>query len=479
MKATDMSLSSQSLSQTGPELYKHRWKMLGVMCLALVVTSLDTLIVTTALPSMETGLGASMSQLQWFVASYSLAFAAPLLFVGGLADRFGRRLFFLLGMVILFLASIGAAMAVNSTGLIIARAIMGFGAAMIMPSTLALIRHVFPAEERAKAISIWVSMGSLGVPFGPIIGGLLLEKFSWGAVFLINVPLIAAAFAGCLVLIPESKSAQRSRLDIVGLALSVAGPLALIYGIINAPAIGWSAPLTVLLIGGGLALVAAFIGWERFIENPILSSAVFTERGFGGPLITISTIFFGVFGCLFIVTQYLQFTLGYGPLKAGLHMLAMCSVVLIAPVAPKLVERFGLGNVTMFGPLFVAAGLGILAFGGSPSSTQVLIALAALGLGIGIGAPPSVDSIIACTPENQSGAGSAVADVALQFGGALGVAIMGSTAVATNGGTSSLALPAQTGAILAIGGAIAIFFVLSGKKNPEIQHEIQLTGASE
>jgi len=448
--------------QPGTFIYEQRWKMLVVMCLALVVTSLDTLIVTVALPTMGSDLKATTGQMQWFIASYSLAFAAPLLFVGGLADKFGRRLFFLLGMMLLLISSVAAAFSVSAESLIIARAAMGLGGSMIMPSTLALIRHVFPSGERAKAIGIWVSMGSLGVPFGPIIGGFLLEKFSWGSIFLINVPLVTIAIAGCLALIPESKRSGKLPLDFVGLILSVAGPFALVYGIIDAPVRGWSNPITMTLICAGLGLIAAFVIWERRIPNPILSSAVFTETGFGGPLITIASVFFGVFGCLFIVTQHLQFTLGYGPLKAGLHMLAMCSVVLVAPIAPKLVDRFGLGQVTIFGPLFVAAGLSVLALADAPSSVQILIALAAVGFGIGIGAPPSVDSIIATTPTDQSGAGSAVADVALQLGGALGIAITGSMMANVSAGKINLnvGLPAMVGAILVATGAILAFTVL-------------------
>lgn len=453
-------------------IFKHRWKMLVVMCLALVVTSLDTLIVTVALPSIEADLHTTVSQLQWFVAAYSLAFAAPLLFVGSLADRFGRRLFFLLGMAFLLAASLAAAYAQSATGLIVARAAMGLGSAMIMPSTLALIRYIFPKEERSKAIGIWVSMGSLGVPLGPILGGLLLERFSWGSIFLMNIPLIAVALVGCLVLIPETRSSgKRASLDIPGLFLSIAGPLSLIYGIIGAPERGWTDLSTLLFIFAGLAAIFAFVLWERQAKDPILSAAVFTNLEFSGPLITIGSVFFGVFGILFIVTQQLQFTLGFGPLKAGLHMLAMCSVVFVAPLAPKLVERFGLAQVTALGPLFVALGLGVLALSVSPSSMEILIALALCGFGIGFGAPSSVDSIIASTPENQTGAGSAVADVALQFGGALGIAVMGSTlGVSANGSVISVSFPAATGGVLVAIGATAAFLVLSGRVQPSTLH---------
>jgi MFS family permease len=189
----------------------------------------------------------------------------------------------------------------------------------------------------------------------------------------------------------------------------------------------------------------------------MLSHAVFSDRRFGGPLVTIATVFFGVFGALFLVTQHLQLTLGYSPLAAGLHMLPMCTVVLIAPLAPQLVQRFGLGPVSMFGPLLVGASMMVLALGGSPSGTRVLVALALLGMGIGFGAPASVDSILAATPAEQSGTGSAVADVAMQFGGALGIAILGSLAATA---TDGLGTAMTVGAIVAVVGAVVVLTVL-------------------
>jgi EmrB/QacA subfamily drug resistance transporter len=433
--------------------------ILVVMCLALVVTGLDTLIVTMALPSIRTQLGATSSQSQWIFDAYSLAYAAPILFAGALADRFGRRLGFLAGMVIFLAGSAAAALAGSPAILIGARTVMGLGAALIMPATLSLIRHVFPPEERPKAMGIWVGAASLGVPLGPVIGGLLLEKFWWGSVFLINIPVIVAAIIGCLVLIPESRNTAHPGLDIPGLLLSAIGSLLLVDGIIEGPTRGWSAALTLALITVGTAVLVAFILWERRARHPMLSHAVFADRRFGGPMITISSVFFGVFGGLYLVTQYLQITLKYRPLAAGLHLLTMCTIVLIAPLAPKLVQRFGLGPVSVLGPLLVTAALVILAVDGAPSSTRVLIALAVLGMGIGFGAPPSVDSILAATPPEQSAAGSAVGDVAMQFGGALGIALMGSLAA-----TATTAIRPTTGwavgaAVVGIG-AVLVFAVL-------------------
>jgi len=449
-------------ADSGQEPHPHRWKMLAVMCMALLITSLDTLIVTVALPSMERDLNAGLQQLQWIVAAYSLAFSAPLLFAGGLSDKFGRRRSFLFGLVVMLVGSVAAAFAQTVGVLIAARAVMGLGGAFIMPSTLALIRHVFPEGERAKAVGAWVAMGSIGVPLGPILGGFLLESFSWGAIFLINVPLIAAAIIGCMVLIPESQSADKTPLDGFGLLLSALGPLALIYGIIEAPVRGWTAPMTLALIVGGIALILGFLAWERRAPYPMLSAEVFRNPHFGGPLVTIGSVFFGVFGGLFIITSHLQFTLGLEPLSAGLHMLAMCAVVLVAPISPKLVERFGLGAVTPFGPATVAVGLLVLVIGAEPGSLQILLSLALMGIGIGLGAPASVDSIMAATPKDQTGAGSAVADVAMQFGGALGIAILGSAAaLVTPLQPNQLAYPALAGAAFAFIGPFGVRLVLT------------------
>lgn len=443
-------------------LHPRRWTILGFMCLALVVTGLDTLIVSVAIPSIEQDLGATTDQLQWVIAAYSLAFAAPLLFAGGVADRFGRRRSFVIGMVVILIGSVFAAFAGSAGMLIGARVVMGLGAAFIMPSTLALIRDIFPQEERAKALGIWVGMSSLGIPLGPIVGGLLLKAFPWGSVFLINVPLIVVALIACLVLVPESKSLTRTRLDYVGLVLSILGPALLIYGIISAPTNGWASGVTIAFFVAGLALTLGFVLWERRTTAPMLAPAVFNDRRFGGPLLTIATVFFGVFGGLFLVTQHLQLTLKLDPLLAGLHMLAMCSAVFVAPLAPRLVEKLGLAPISTLAPIMIAVGMVLLATSPSPTSLQVIFALAALGLGVGFGAPTSVNSIMEATPADQSGAGSAVADVAMQLGGALGIALMGSigAATATASVPTGITGASWVGAIVAIAGAIAIFLVL-------------------
>jgi EmrB/QacA subfamily drug resistance transporter len=444
--------------------HPRRWAILGVMCLALIITALDSLIITMAVPSIKTELGASTGQLQWTVDAYALAFAAPILFFGAFADRFGRRRGFLVGLLVFLAASSAAAFARSPEMLIAARAGMGLGAAMIMPCTLAILRDVFPPAERAKAMGLWVGVATLGVPLGPIVGGLLLQNFWWGSVFLINIPIIAAAIVGCLLLIPESRNENHLGLDIPGLVLSVVGSLALVGGIIEAPSQGWTSARTLALIVGGAAVLATFIWWERRTRTPMLSHAVFSNRLFGGPLVTISTIFFGVTGGLFVVTQYLQLTLHDRPLIAGLHLLGMCTVILVAPQAPKLVQRFGLGPVSALGPLLVAASMVLMAIGGPPSGLRVLIALGVLGLGIGFGAPTSVESIVGAASAEQSAAGSAVADVAMNLGGALGIAIMGSVA---STGFHNLTAPMVAAACVAGVGSLVVATILPGARtNP-------------
>ncbi|MET8586212.1 MFS transporter [Streptomyces collinus] len=444
-----------------PQGHPRRWVILGIMCLALVIASLDMLIITMAIPSIRTELGATPGQLQWTVDAYSLAFAAPILFAGALADRYGRRRGLLTGLLVFLAASAAAAFAGSAETLIAARAGMGLGAAMIMPCTLAILGQVFPPHERAKAMGIWVGVASLGIPLGPIVGGLLLENFWWGSVFLINIPMIAVAVAGCLVLIPESRNERHTGLDLLGLVLTAVGSLALIDSIIEAPSHGWASPRTLTFLIGGVAILGAFIWWERRTSSPMLSHAVFRDRRFGGPLVTISTVFFGVFGSLFVITQYLQFTLDYRPLTAGLHMLGMCTVMFIAPMAPKLVQRFGLGPVSALGPLLVAVSMAVLAFGGDPSSLRIIISLGLLGIGIGFGAPTSVDSVVGAAPPEQSGAGSAVADVAMNLGGALGIAIMGAAASTTStGALSDVTPPMVAGACVAAAGSLVVAVIL-------------------
>lgn len=418
--------------------HPNRWKILVVMCLALVVTGLDSLIVTVALPSIQHQLGATVSQAQWVVSSYSLAFAAPILFAGGMIDRFGRRVGFLTGMVVLLAGSLVCALADAPGVLIAGRILMGVGAAVIMPATLSLIRHVFPPNERAKAMGAWVGVAALGVPLGPVVGGLLLQQFWWGSVFMVNIPLVVLAIIGCLVFIPESKNESHPGLDWVGFLVSSVALLLLVDAIIEAPERGWASVTTWALLLAGLLGIAAFVAWERRTDAPMLQPDVLRSRSFGAPLITIGSFTFAMFGTLFAVMMYLQFVLGYGPLKAGLHLLAMCTMMISAPLGTQLPSKFGLSKVSAVGLALVALALLVLAFGSEPSSLRVIAGIAMLGVGAGLTTAPSTNSVMESAPAEQTGAGSATADVAFQLGGALGIAVLGSVLTTTYRNTLAL-----------------------------------------
>lgn len=438
----------------------RRWLILGILSLSLITIGLDAMIIAMALPRIQAGTQASAGQLQWTVDAYTLAFAGLLPLGGGLADRYGRKRLLIIGLLAFLSGSIGAALAADAGALIGWRAVMGAGGALVMPTTLAIIKHVFPPEEQSKAIGIWSAAAGLGIPLGPVIGGLLLERFWWGSIFLINVPIAVLLLVSVLALVPESRDTQHPGLDIVGAVLAVAGLTVLVYGVIEAPSRGWSAAATMMSLAAGVLLVAGFAAWESRSSQPMIPGALLASRRMAGPAAALVCLTFVMYGALFILTQYLQFALGLGPLQAGIRLLASCTVVISAPLAPRIAERAGLRPVVTAGLALTTVAAILLSGARLTSDATVLWALAVLGVGIGLAIPPSADSILAASPSGQAGAGSAVTDIAMQVGGSLGVAVMGSV-LAT---TYSRSLPiiggipaaAQQAAKNSIGGAVAV-----------------------
>ncbi|WP_406500175.1 DHA2 family efflux MFS transporter permease subunit [Streptomyces sp. NBC_00846] len=409
-----------------PAGHPRRWQILAILCLSLVLIGLDTLILNLALPSIQKDLDATSSQLQWTVDSYALAFGGLLLMAGGLSDRFGRKRLLAIGLAAFALTSLGAAFASSPELLITFRAAMGIAAALMMPATLAIIKDVFPPEEQGKAIGIWSGAAAVGVPLGPLVSGLLLEHFWWGSMFIINVPLAAIALIGGFKLIPESKAEGHPGLDLVGALLSVAGLVAIVYGLVEAPHNGWSDIVTLGSLFVGVALMVGFILWERSTENPMLDVGLFLNTRYGGGALAIACTSFGLYSGLYLLTQYLQSVLELDPLGAGLRMLAIGTMMVGAPLSPKLVERVGLKATVVIGLLLCAGGLGMLAGLQVDDQAQALWGLAVFGLGMGIALPAAVDAILVVSAARQAGAGSAVADVGMQVGGALGIAVSGS-----------------------------------------------------
>jgi EmrB/QacA subfamily drug resistance transporter len=407
----------------------RRWLALAVLCLSLVLIVLDNTVLNVALPTLVRELGATTTQLQWMVDAYVIVFAGLLLTAGALGDRFGRRRSLQAGLMVFALASGLAALSSTSDQLIGARAVMGLGAAFVMPATLSIIISLFTdPKERARAIAIWAGMAGVGVALGPVVGGWLLEHFWWGSVFLINLPIVALALVSGRLLLPESSDPSHARLDVTGAVLSIAGIGALLWAIIEAPVKGWDDPLTIAAFVVAAVLVGGFVWWERRVEHPMLDVGFFADPRFSAASASIALVFFALFGSFFLFTQLLQFVLGYSALEAGLRLLPISLVMgIVSPVSARLVERAGTKVVVTTGLVIAAVGLAMastlsVASGYGP----LLAAMLVLSLGISLTMAPATESVMGSLPPAKAGVGSAVNDTTRELGGALGVAVLGS-----------------------------------------------------
>jgi EmrB/QacA subfamily drug resistance transporter len=434
---------------TGP---RRRWLALGVLCLSLLVIVVDNTIVNVALPTLARDLDADVSTLQWVVDAYTLTFAALLLLAGALGDRLGRRRTLLGGLAVFGLASGGAAYAGGADGLVAARAVMGAGAAFIMPATLSLLVSVFAdARERTVAIGIWAATAGLGVALGPVLGGVLLDHFWWGSIFLVNVPLAAIALVAGRRLIPESRDPVARRVDWTGAALSGAGLVALVWAVIEAPSQGWTS--VPVLGAGAFAAVAlgAFVAWQRHVAEPLLDVRLFKDPHFTAASATIMVLFFALFGFLFLSTQYLQLVLGYGPSAAGVRVLPYAAAMLVSALgSAPLAARFGTKGVATTGMALFATGLAVAAtISLDTGYGRLAIALVLLGAGMGLAGAPATESIMSALPPARANIGAAVNDTTRELGGALGVAIVGSITSSLYGNRLADALPGDVPAPLA------------------------------
>ena len=406
-----------------------RWLALTVLCVSLLIVTLDNTVLNVALPTLVRDLHATTTELQWVVDSYVMVFAGLLLVAGSLADRVGRKRIFLAGLLAFAAGSTWAAFSGSVGMLIAARASMGVGGAMMMPSTLAIITDMFrdPAE-RQRAIGIWAGTTGLGVSLGPIVGGLLLARFWWGSVFLINVPIAVLGAACALPLIPDSKNPDALRPDLAGALLSIAGLGLLLWSLIEAPVRGWSSPLVIGAGTGGLVVLAMFVLWERASSHPMLNLGFFRRRRFSAAVSSVGLVTFGLFGALFVLTQYLQFGLGYSALQAGIRVLpAAGAIAVVAPLSTVLVRAVGTKLTVAAGLLVVAGGLWQLSTASATTTfTGILPGLILLGVGAGLAIPSATESVMGSLPTGHTGVGSATNGAFLQVGGALGVAVIGS-----------------------------------------------------
>lgn len=407
----------------------RRWLALTVLCVSLLMVTLDNTVLNVALPTLVRDLHATTTELQWIVDAYVIVFAGLLLVMGSLADRIGRKRVFLAGLAAFAAGSTWAAFSGSVGHLIAARASMGIGGAMMMPATLAIITNMFrdPAE-RQRAIGMWAGTSGVGIALGPIVGGLLLTHFWWGSVFLINVPVAVLGAACALPLIPDSKNPAALPPDLVGALLSIAGLGLVLWSLIEAPARGWSSPLTIGAGVGGLAVLAAFAAWERASSHPMLNLRFFRNRRFSAAVGSLGLATFGLFSTLFVMTQFLQFSLGYSPLQAGIRVLpAAGAIAVVAPLSTVLVRAVGTKITVAAGLLVIAGGLTQLSAASATTTfTGVLPGLILLGVGAGLTIPSATESVMGSLPSAHAGVGSATNGTFLQTGGALGVAVIGS-----------------------------------------------------
>jgi EmrB/QacA subfamily drug resistance transporter len=420
--------SLASANGTAAQVHARRWWTLAVLCLSLVLIGLDNTVLNVALPTIQRTFQATAAELQWMVDAYVLVFAGLLLTMGALGDRFGRARALQVGLLVFGGSSLLAPLATETWHLIAIRVGMGLGGALIMPSTLSVIANVFDRAERARAITIWAGVSGLGIGLGPLVGGLLIENFDWSAVFLLNVPIAAIALVLGWFLVPESRDPSATGLDLPGAVLSIGAVTTLVYGIIEAPSMGWTDSVIVGSFVAAVVLAAAFAWRETHTPAPMLDLALFRKPRFTAGAGAIAMTFFAMFGVVFGMTQYLQFVLGKTALEAGTLMLGLAVGIPIgAQISLRAVARVGTNRV-MAGGIVVVAAVLVSFSQWSPTTESWIVAatLFVLALGMANVMAPGTSAVMGAVPEAKAGVGSAMNDLLRQLGGALGVAVIGS-----------------------------------------------------
>jgi EmrB/QacA subfamily drug resistance transporter len=463
-----------------PGLASARWLALAVLCVTLLVVTLDITVLNVALPTIIRDLKASTTGLQWIVDAYVIVFAGLLLAVGSLADRVGRKRVFLAGLVIFAAGSAWAAYSGSVGMLIAARAGMGVGGAFMMPSTLSLITAIFTdAAERQRAISLWAATTGVGAAIGPIVGGLLLARFWWGSVFLINVPIAVLGFAFAIPLIPESKNPEAKSPDLAGAVLSIAGLGLLVWALIEAPSRGWTSTWVLAAGTAGLAVLAVFVLCERRSAHPMLNMSLFRKRELSGAVTSQLLAVFGFYGALFVLTQFLQFSLGYSALRAGLCILpAAGALALAAPLSALIMRRIGIRYTAAAGLAIVAGGFWQISVATAATRYSGIVSgIILAGVGVGLVLPAATESVMGSLPSGDTGVGSAINNTFMQVGGGLGVAVIGSllTTRYQDSITSALAPYHPPAAIMAVvrgslGGALEVAARVGGTLGTGLAH---------
>ncbi|MFF7698501.1 MFS transporter [Streptomyces lydicus] len=419
--------------QVPDRIHRRRWAILYTLMLSLLIVVLDNSILNVAMKTIATprptGLGATQSELEWAINAYTLVFAGLLFTSGLLGDRLGRKKVLLFGLAVFGAGSMLAAFAGSPTQLIVFRAVMGLGGAFVMPATLAVLMNVFERGEQPRAIGIWAGAVGLAIAIGPIAGGLLLDRFWWGSVFLVNVPIVLIALTAMLILVPDSRDPDPGRMDPVGVLLSVVGLVLLVYGIIKGGQLAdFTDPQVVGTVAGGLVVLGVFVVHQKRSDHPSIDIGYFRKPAFSAAVAAIALVFFSLMGVTFFIVFYVQSVRGYSPLQAGLLILPLAAAQLIfAPRARLAVDRFGARAVCTFSMFVVADTMVGLLLLDTDTPLWVMEALFFLqGAGMAHIMPPVTVAIMQSLPREKAGSGSALNNVFRQVGGTLGVAVLGS-----------------------------------------------------
>lgn len=432
----------------------RRWWILVVLCLSTLVLVVDSMALTVAVPAMTADIGASAQDTQWILDSYILVFAGLLLTSGSLGDRFGRRKVMIIGLLLFGAASLAASFCTTAGEVIAVRIAMGVGGALIMPSTLSILITVFDEDERGRAMAAWGSVSMLGLVGSPVLGGVLIDRFSWHSIFFINVPVVVLAVVAALTLMPESKGPWQKP-DPLGAVLSAVGMTALIWWIIELPQHGALGGRSALTLAVAVLSLAGFVVWENTTAAPMVPLVLFKNRNFSGGSLSLTLVQIGNGGLLLVLTQYLQFVLGYSPIKAGLAFVPLAVAALIGNGAGAgLAAKVGNRPLVVAGMVVMAGSFALLTTVSADTGFTVpAVALGLLGLGAGLAMPAAVGALMGTIPQDKAGVGSALNDTIQQAGTALGIAILGS--LLTSGFTRQMPAGAPEEAKRSIGGALA------------------------
>ena len=414
----------------------RKWWTLGAVSFGLFMIMLDNTVVNVALPSIQRDLGADLSSLEWIVTGYALTFAALMLIGGKLADAYGRRLIFVVGIVVFTLSSLACGLAGSTDVLIAARVVQGVGAALMNPATLSIISATFPPKERGAAIGIWAGTSALALAIGPLVGGLLTQHLDWSWIFFVNVPVGILGVAASYLLIDESRDETHVRLDLPGLFTSALGLFALTYGLIEANQYGWtSGRILASFVVAALSIIA-FVQLERRQKDPMLDLSLFRSGTYVGANVAMLLVALAMFGVFFFLSLYMQNILGYSAVQAGAAFLPMTIlIILVAPIAGKTSDRIGSRWLMASGMILLGIQLAYFSQLGQDASYWTLLpAMMVGGLGMSLTMTPTAAAAVRAVPVEKSGVGSAVLNAMRQVGGSIGIAMMGAIVVGAAAG---------------------------------------------